>query len=145
MSRILTPEAEAERVQFHADGYPNCSCHISPPCGSCTHPGNPLNQDEDDSCWIEVHLFAVNDCEFWIGAGSAIEIMAAYTEATGVTEEDNGGLPEQITEEALDGLQFHDCDENEQPTGAVRSFREQLAIEVAEGGEFPRLFAVTDY
>lgn len=53
MGRVLTPEAEGERAQFHASGYPNCSCHISPPCGSCTHPGNPLNQDEDDSCWVD--------------------------------------------------------------------------------------------
>jgi hypothetical protein len=52
--RVLTPEAQAERDQFVAehghDG--NCSCHISPPCGSCMHPGNPRNQDEDESCWM---------------------------------------------------------------------------------------------
>lgn len=29
----------------------NCSCHLNPPCGSCIHPGNPANQDEDDDCW----------------------------------------------------------------------------------------------
>lgn len=48
----LTQEAEADRLDFvrdYSDG--NCSCHISPPCGSCTHPGNPRNQDEDDNCW----------------------------------------------------------------------------------------------
>lgn len=50
--RVLTPEAQADRDDFDAeDGC--CSCHISPPCGYCTHPGNPLNQ-EDDSCWMEV-------------------------------------------------------------------------------------------
>lgn len=50
----LTPEAEEDRAEFN-DVYGiggNCSCHISPPCGSCTHPGNPRNQDEDPSCWI---------------------------------------------------------------------------------------------
>ena len=49
----LTDEAEAEAADFFAhyrDG--NCSCHISPPCGSCTHPGNPRNQAEDDSAWV---------------------------------------------------------------------------------------------
>ena len=49
----LTDEAEAERKQFEStfgsDG--NCSCHLSPPCNSCIHPGNPLNQDEDETCW----------------------------------------------------------------------------------------------
>lgn len=55
MTRILTPEAEADRADFMSryDGG-NCSCHLSPPCGSCTHPGNPMNQEEDDSCWEEV-------------------------------------------------------------------------------------------
>lgn len=56
IERELTPEADDERAEFYreygADG--NCSCHISPPCGSCLHPGNPRNQDEDDRCWVEV-------------------------------------------------------------------------------------------
>jgi len=49
----LTEEAEAENLEFIRryghDG--NCSCFISPPCGSCTHPGNPANQAEDEACW----------------------------------------------------------------------------------------------
>ena len=51
---VLTPEAEAERDQFVSEyGYEgNCSCHIRPPCPSCMHPGNPRNQDEDESCWM---------------------------------------------------------------------------------------------
>lgn len=52
---VLTPEAQAERDQFVAehghDG--NCSCHISPPCGSCMHPGNPRNQEEDEAAWMD--------------------------------------------------------------------------------------------
>jgi hypothetical protein len=55
MTRVLTKEAQAERADFQSehgtDG--NCSCHLSPPCESCMHPGNPLNQDEDESCWVE--------------------------------------------------------------------------------------------
>jgi hypothetical protein len=49
----LTPEAQDERDDFEARyGFGgNCSCHISPPCGSCVHPGNPLNQAEDDAAW----------------------------------------------------------------------------------------------
>jgi hypothetical protein len=55
VERELTPEAQADRDAFERDyDGGNCSCHLSPPCGSCTHPGNPLNQDEDESCWIEV-------------------------------------------------------------------------------------------
>jgi hypothetical protein len=52
--RILTPEAEAERDDFEAKYgmLGNCSCHIFPPCGSCTHPGNPRNQEEDETAWM---------------------------------------------------------------------------------------------
>lgn len=51
--RILTPDAKAERDEFEATS-PGCYCHTGcAPCGHCTHPGNPLNQ-EDDSCWQEV-------------------------------------------------------------------------------------------
>lgn len=50
--RVLTPEAQADRDDFERDDY-GCSCHISRPCGYCTHPVNPLNQ-EDDDCWMEV-------------------------------------------------------------------------------------------
>ena len=52
--RVLTPEAQAERDDFQAEyGYDgNCSCHISPPCNSCLHPGNPRNQEEDETAWV---------------------------------------------------------------------------------------------
>jgi hypothetical protein len=53
VERELKPWAQAERDDFYdAYGYRgNCSCHISPPCGSCTHPGNPHNQENDDDAW----------------------------------------------------------------------------------------------
>ena len=52
MTRRLTAEAQAERDDFEHEYYGgNCSCHLSPPCGSCTHPGNPHNQEED-SCYV---------------------------------------------------------------------------------------------
>jgi hypothetical protein len=51
VERVLTPEAQADRDDFDSDSDDGCcSCHIAPPCGWCTHPGNPHNQ-EDDSCW----------------------------------------------------------------------------------------------
>lgn len=48
----LTDEAQDDRDSFEAfkDELGGCRCHISPPCGYCTHPGNPANQ-EDPSCW----------------------------------------------------------------------------------------------
>jgi len=53
--RCLTPEAREEREEFDAFAHERggCSCHINPPCSYCLHPGNPANQDEDESCWTE--------------------------------------------------------------------------------------------
>lgn len=52
MSRVLTADAEADRDSFMDNfGDGGCTCFISPPCGYCTHPGNPRNQEEDESCW----------------------------------------------------------------------------------------------
>lgn len=55
MTKVLTPDAQSDRDQFEdLYGYGgNCSCHLSAPCGSCTHHGNPFNQEEDDECWMD--------------------------------------------------------------------------------------------
>jgi hypothetical protein len=51
--RRLTEAAQADRDAFERLGDRlGCSCHISPPCTVCTHPGNPLNQ-EDEEFWEE--------------------------------------------------------------------------------------------
>jgi hypothetical protein len=48
----LTEGAQIEREDFQEHyGEGSCACHLNPPCGSCVHPGNPLNQAEDDSAW----------------------------------------------------------------------------------------------
>lgn len=49
----LILEAGIDRDEFEALYYgEECSCFLGhPPCGWCTHPGNPVNQAEDDSCW----------------------------------------------------------------------------------------------
>ena len=52
MTRRMTAEAQAERDDFEGECRDRgCSCFISPPCGHCTHPDNPLNQ-EDESCYV---------------------------------------------------------------------------------------------
>ncbi|WP_175716192.1 hypothetical protein [Burkholderia anthina] len=54
--RQLTEEAEAERNDFRSKygNWGGCNCFISAPCSFCTHPGNPMNQNEDDECWETV-------------------------------------------------------------------------------------------
>jgi hypothetical protein len=57
MSLELMPWAQEAATSFwrkYGDG--NCSCHINPPCGSCTHEGNPRNLDETPEAWDELHV-----------------------------------------------------------------------------------------
>jgi len=63
----LTPWAEDAYMDFDArfDGG-NCSCHISPPCGSCLHEGNPANLENTDDAWekcVDLHL-RLKSCYF---------------------------------------------------------------------------------
>jgi hypothetical protein len=56
MSKELMPWAQDAANDFYNRyGNGNCSCHISPPCGSCTHEGNPRNLEETPEAWGEVH------------------------------------------------------------------------------------------
>lgn len=53
--KVLTTEADNDRAEFIRHwGHDGCSCHLSPPCNYCLHPGNPLNQEEDALCWEEM-------------------------------------------------------------------------------------------
>lgn len=50
----LTEEAEAEADDFRRTQEDRgCNCFTGcAPCSWCTHPGNPLNLDEDDDAWV---------------------------------------------------------------------------------------------
>lgn len=87
-------------------------------------------------------IFAMNDCDWWIGE-SLEACKADYIEECG----DPSAVEDayELTDEALDHLQFTDTDEDDAPIGTKRSFREQLAIELEQGGQFPRLFATTEF
>lgn len=85
----------------------------------------------------------INDCEWWIGESleACVKDYREHAEAWPEYYED----ARELTEEELDRLHFTETDENEVPTGIKRTFREQLAIEIAAGGTFPRMFATTEY
>ncbi len=53
MPKDLKPEYQDVADEFEAIyGFSGCcSCHLHPPCGYCTHEGNPLNLAEDDDAW----------------------------------------------------------------------------------------------
>ncbi|MBB4126269.1 hypothetical protein GGR77_001559 [Xanthomonas translucens] len=84
-------------------------------------------------------IFQIDDMEWWVGA-DAESVLAAVKEETGMDDEDLEDFQE-VNEDDLDRLKFQDSDEEERPIGEPRTFREQLVIEVAAGGKFPRMFA----
>lgn len=90
-----------------------------------------------------VKIFQMNDCDWWIGP-SLDACKADYVEHTGDPDSVDDDAHE-LTDAELDRLMFTDCDEDERPTGMKIPFREQLAVEIAQGGEFPRMFASTEY
>ena len=89
-------------------------------------------------------IIEMNDCDWWIGE-SLESCVNDYLENVDDSPEYTEDARE-LTDEELDRLKFSICDEEtERPTGEKRTFREQMAIEIAEGGVFPRMFASTEY
>lgn len=66
----LTQEARYDRADFEAHNHESgisladrgCICFTGcAPCSFCTHPGNPLNQNENDDVWLIVETDTVED------------------------------------------------------------------------------------
>lgn len=54
MIRKLTEQAIEDRADFNLlREERGCSCFQVAPCSVCVHPGNPENQENDESCWEE--------------------------------------------------------------------------------------------
>lgn len=53
--RRLTKEGEELRKEYERHfASTGCSCHISPPCPACLHPGSPWNLEVSEDLWEEV-------------------------------------------------------------------------------------------
>lgn len=90
-----------------------------------------------------MNLYQIDDMEWWIGPDAA-SVIAAVKDEYGYDD----ALLEDFQEldgEALDTLIYQDSDEDNRAIGEARTFRAQLAIEVAAGGRFPRMFAAQDF
>lgn len=60
-SRELKPEFAALLSDFKSDfDDRGCTCFVSPPCGYCTHEGNPANLDETPEAWQVVQFRSVS-------------------------------------------------------------------------------------
>jgi hypothetical protein len=80
-------------------------------------------------------IFALNDCDWVIGESleTCVEFYCGF-----ISEEEMEDDKHELSDAELDSLKFHDFDES--GVTVIRTFREQLAIEIAAGGEFPRIF-----
>ena len=78
--------------------------------------------------------------EWWAGESLEACVLAAM-EHNGLPRADvlQPGYGQRLSQAELESLRFRDED------GTVRSFAEQLALEMASGSAFPCLFAADDY
>lgn len=94
----------------------------------------------------QVHIWAIDDIEWWIGAGTREQIRdAVIAEYGDMFDENDDQYPEVLSDSALDSLKFCYSGEDNFDCTLTRSFREQLTIEVAEGIDRPRFFAGEDW
>lgn len=98
----------------------------------------------------QVKVWQINDCEWWIGAGTAESMLAAYMADIGLTHEEATGdadeMPRELTDEELDRLHYADSEEDDTPIPETkRTFREQMQREIDAGTAMPCLFATTEY
>lgn len=87
-----------------------------------------------------IKVFALDDCDWWAGESLEACIAAARQQCGAEAYEDAETEGCLVGADAMQQLKFTP-DEG----GSWRTFAEQLAIEVADGGEFPRLFASTEW
>ena len=93
----------------------------------------------------QVHIWEINDIEWWIGAGTREDIRAAVIDTYGDVFEDDDEYPQVLSDAAIDSLNYYYGDEEQVDKTLIRTFREQLAIEVADGLDAPRMFACEDW
>jgi len=85
-------------------------------------------------------VYEIDDYHWFVGA-TLEECIDEYYAFYG-SPDDDVSQARELSSEELDRLVFADL-QGENRT--QRSFRDQLAIEIETGGEFPRLFATTEY
>lgn len=87
-------------------------------------------------------IIQMNDCDWFIGKSlesCVTDAMKNYYDDSTYVED-----ARELTEDELDTMKFSDRSDDGQDE-TTRTFRKQLAIEIAKGGEFPRMFASTEY
>ena len=93
---------------------------------------------------MAIKVFQLDDCDWWAGETLADCIAEARRQCGADSYPDAEQEGRELAPEAMQRLIYVDDSDGAQ-TPVRRTFAEQLAREVAEGGEFPRLFASTEY
>jgi len=97
-------------------------------------------------------IFQMNDCDWYAGetAEDALRAMAenmcfeTTPEGIAAMRKEYEVEPVELDDTVLDSLTFMDTDEQEKPI-ARRSFREQLALMIEQGSDFPCMFASAEF
>lgn len=90
----------------------------------------------------QLRIYALDDTDWWVGESLQACIEEARRECGAGSYCEAEAEGREVSEEAMQRLKFVD---EGGPETVERTFAEQLALEVAEGGKFPRLFASTDF
>ena len=90
-----------------------------------------------------VRVYRMDDMEWWVGESLAACVEEGKRQC-GPDCYDEPSLQYELTDEQLQKLMFIDESDGAEPS-VKRTFAEQLAREIAEGGPFPRPFAAEDW
>jgi len=89
-----------------------------------------------------MNVYAMNDDDWFVGE-SLESCVAAYIEYCG--DPDLVDDPYELSEEQLLSHTYFSEDDDENGHPVRITFKQQLQNVIADGGEFPRLFASTEY
>jgi hypothetical protein len=90
-----------------------------------------------------IRVYRMDDMEWWVGESLAACVAEGKSQC-GPDCYDEPSLQYELDDEQLQKMMFIDESDGAEPP-VKRTFAEQLAREIAEGGPFPRPFAAEDW
>jgi len=91
---------------------------------------------------MAIKIFKLNDCD-WFAAETLEEAIECAKRECGY-DADSFDDPYELGDDDLDRLQFQFTDDDDKPLETM-SFRDALAKRIADGEQFPYLFASTEH
>ncbi len=91
---------------------------------------------------MAIKIYKLNDCD-WFAAETLEEAIQCARGEFGYTD-DSFDEAYELDDDELDRLQYRFTDDDDKPIGTM-SFRAALAKRIAEGEQFPFIFASTEH